>query len=268
MSTPKQYPMAWKYGGDQVKRFRQRTGVTREQLAQASHYDIESVRSMEAGRRRPTFQLLQAADELCDANGMLVAAAAFMVPERFAPFSHDLMQYEPEAIVLSSYQNQLIPGLLQTEPTVRSLLSVHWPPMDDETLEARLLARLARQEILGNQTKSFNFLIDEFALLRRIGTTAGHKEQLERLLEVGKPRHIDIQVVPGTTLHPGVNGAFVLLETPEHERLAYEEGQAIGFLYSDPEKVNGLWQRHATIQRQALSPEESARFINKLAEEL
>ncbi|MFG2917784.1 helix-turn-helix domain-containing protein [Kitasatospora sp. NPDC048298] len=268
MSTPKQYPMAWKYGGDQVKRSRQRAGVTREQLAGASHYDIESVRSMEAGRRKPTLQLLQAADELCDANGMLVAAAAFMVPEKFLPYSQDFMEHEREAAVLSSYESQLIPGLLQSEPTVRSLLNVHWPPLDDETLEARLVARLARQEILGNQIKSFNFLIDEFALLRRIGTSAEHKKQLEHLLEVGKPRHIDIQVVPGAALHPGVNGAFVLLETPQHERLAYEEGQAMGLLYSEPEKVNGLWQRHAMIQRQALSPEESARFISKLAEEL
>ncbi|MFF2612842.1 helix-turn-helix transcriptional regulator [Kitasatospora sp. NPDC058046] len=260
--------MAWKYCGDQIKRWRATAGVTREQLSRAASYDVESVRSMEAGRRKPTLKLLQAADDLCDAKGMLLAATAFLQPEKFPSFSQDFMKYEPEATVLSSYENQLIPGLLQTEATVRSLLNAHWPPLDDDTVEERVAARLARQAILSNQTKSFSFLIDEFALLRQVGTAAEHKEQLNHLLDAGKPRHIDIQVVPARCLHPGVNGAFVLLETADHERLVYEEGQSMGLLSADPEKVNLLWQRYAMILRQALSPEESATFINKLAEEL
>ncbi|MEU4300211.1 helix-turn-helix transcriptional regulator [Kitasatospora aureofaciens] len=268
MSTPKENPMSWKYCGDQLKRWREKAGVTREQLSQAACYDIESVRSMEAGRRKPSLKLLQVADELCDAKGMLVGAAEFLKPEKFPSFSQDFMKYEPEAIVLSSYESQLIPGLLQTEAIARSLLNAHWPPLDDDTVEERVSARLARQAILGKQTKSFSFLIDEFALLRRFGTAPEHKEQLRHLLDASKPRHIDIQVVPARCVHPGVNGAFVLLETADHERFAYEEGQSMGFLYAEPEKVNLLWQRHAMILRQALSPEESARFISKLAEEL
>ncbi|MFH9353869.1 helix-turn-helix domain-containing protein [Kitasatospora sp. NPDC017646] len=75
--------MSWKYCGDQLKRWREKAGVTREQLSQASNYDIESVRSMEAGRRKPSLKLLQVADELCDAKGMLVGADAFLKPEKF-----------------------------------------------------------------------------------------------------------------------------------------------------------------------------------------
>ncbi|MFD5430823.1 helix-turn-helix transcriptional regulator [Kitasatospora sp. NPDC127067] len=268
MSTPKENPMSWKYCGDQLKRWRAKAGVTREQLSKAASYDIESVRSMEAGRRRPSLKLLQAADELCDAKGMLLGAADYLAPEKFPSFSQDFMKYEPEATVLGSYENQLIPGLLQTEATVRSLLNAHWPPLDDDTVEEQVAARLARQVILSKQTKSFSFLIDEFALLRQVGTASDHRDQLNHLLDAGKPRHIDIQVVPARCLHPGVNGAFVLLETADHERLVYEEGQSMGVLSADPEKVNLLWQRHAMILRQALSPEESATFINKLAEEL
>ncbi|MFD5465541.1 Scr1 family TA system antitoxin-like transcriptional regulator [Kitasatospora sp. NPDC127059] len=268
MSTPKQNPMAWKYCGDQIKRWREQAGVSREQLSQAACYDIESVRSMEAGRRKPSLKLLTVADELCGAKGMLLGAVEFLKPEKFPSFSQDFMRYEPEATVLSSYENQLIPGLLQTEATARALLNAHWPPLDDDTVEERVAARLSRQEILCKQTKSFSFVIDEFALIRQVGTSSDYKKQLEHLAEAGKPRHIDIQVVPAKTVHPGVNGPFVLLETADHERLAYEEGQSMGFLYADPEKVNLLWQRHARILQQALNPEESARFINKLTEEL
>jgi hypothetical protein len=60
----------------------------------------------------------------------------------------------------------------------------------------------------------------------------------------------------------------VLLETPDHEHLAYEEGQEVGVLYAEPEKVSNFIRRHAMILQQALSPEESAQTIEDLAEEL
>ncbi|GAB3970795.1 hypothetical protein GCM10028832_28020 [Streptomyces sparsus] len=58
------------------------------------------------------------------------------------------------------------------------------------------------------------------------------------------------------------------MESPEHEHFGYEEGQTTGVLFSSPEKVSVLRQRHDMILRQALNPEESARLINELAEEL
>ncbi|MFI8082766.1 helix-turn-helix transcriptional regulator [Kitasatospora sp. NPDC086009] len=268
MSAPAQPPMAWKYCGDQIKRWREQSGVTREQLSQAASYDPESVRSMEAGRRKPSVKLLTVADELCNARGMLLGAVDYLKPEKFPSFSQDFMRYEAEATVLSSYENQLVPGLLQTEATAQALINAHWPPLDDDTVTERVAARIARQSTLQKQTKSFNFLIEEFALRRRVGTEDVHRKQLEHLLAAGTPRHVSIQVVPAHGVHPGVNGPFVLLETADHERLAYEEGQSMGLLFAEREKVNLLWQRYAMILRQALSPEESARFIRTLSEEL
>ncbi|MFJ6381591.1 DUF5753 domain-containing protein [Kitasatospora sp. NPDC092039] len=147
-------------------------------------------------------------------------------------------------------------------------MHAHWPPMDDETVEERVAARLQRQELLKTQTKSFNFLIEEHVLRRPIGSIDEQRRQLLHLLASGKPRHIAVQVVPDTGAHPGLNGPFVLLETPEHDRLAYEEGQSMGLLSSEPDKVNQLCQRHEMILRKALTPEASAEFISKLAEEL
>ncbi|MBC3844040.1 helix-turn-helix domain-containing protein [Streptacidiphilus sp. 4-A2] len=268
MTEASQPPMAWRYCGNQIKLWRTQASVTREELAKAANYEIETVKSMEQGRRRPTLRLLEVADERCSARGLLVAAAEYLKPEKFPSFSQDFMRYEAEATVLNSYQNQLIPGLLQTEATARALMNAHWPPLDDETVEERVVARLERQDLLKKQTKSFSFLIEEAALHRRISDDATHRQQLLHLLAAGSPRHVAVQVVPSTGAHPGVNGPFVLLETPGHDRLAYEEGQAAALLYSDPEKVSLLTQRHAMILRQALNPEESARFISELAEEL
>ncbi|WP_255306014.1 helix-turn-helix transcriptional regulator [Streptomyces sp. Wb2n-11] len=261
-------PMAWRYCGNQIKRWRERAGVTREALAEEASCSYEYVKSMEAGRRKPTLHLLQVADGLCGAGGLLIAAREFLVPEKFLSYSQDFIRYEAEAIVLSSFQPLLIPGLLQTEETVRALLGAHWPPLDDETIDVRVAARLERQLLLEKRTRSFNFVIAEAALNDAVGSAEAHRRQLHHLAEAGEQRNVTIQVLPGGGAHPGLNGPIVLLETPEHEHLAYEEGQTAGVLYSDPEKVCIVTQRHAMILRRALSPEESVRFIGKLAEEL
>lgn len=264
-----QPPMAWRYCGNQVKLWRTRANVSREDLGKEAGYGYEAVKSMEQGRRKPTPRLLEIADEMCGAHGLLVAAQDYLKPEKFPSYSMDFMRYEAEAIVLNSYQTQFIPGLLQTEETARALLSAYCPPLDDETIEERVAARLERQSLLEKQTKSFNFVIEETALRRRIGSTDARRKQLHHLLAAGEPRHVNIQVMPDDRgAHPGLRGPFVLLETPEHDHLAYEEGQMMGVLFADADKVSLLIQRHGMIRMQALNPEESARFIEKVAEEL
>ncbi|WP_367044379.1 helix-turn-helix transcriptional regulator [Streptomyces sp. Je 1-332] len=262
-----QPPIAWRYCGSQIKLWRTEAGVSREALAKEVGYDYEYVKSMENGRRRPTILLLQVADQLCRAGGKLVAAQEYLKPEPFPTFSQDFIRYESEAIVLSSYEPLLIPGLLQTEGTALALLKAHWPPLDDETVEERVSARIKRQDVLVRQTRSFNFVIGEMALRNRVGGRDVHQRQLWHLLKSGQRRNVTLQVLPMAGAHPGLNGPIVLVETAEHEHLGYEEGQTTGVLYSDPERVSIVSQRHAMILRQALIPSESARFISELAEE-
>ncbi|MCQ4045533.1 helix-turn-helix domain-containing protein [Streptantibioticus rubrisoli] len=261
--------MAWRYCGNQVKLWRMRAGVSREVLGDKAGYEYETVKSMEQGRRRPSLRLLEVADELCGARGLLLAAQEYLKPEKYPWFSMDFMRYESEAIAHSSYEPLLIPGLLQNEETARALLESHWPPLDDETVEERVAARLERQSLLEKQTKAFTFVIGEAAVRYPVDSGEAHKRQLLHLLAAAKRRNVTIQVMPfDRGAHPGLNGPYVLLETPEHEQLAYEEGQTRGVLYATPEQVSLVSQRHAMILQKALSPEESVRYIGKLAEEL
>ncbi|MVO83641.1 helix-turn-helix domain-containing protein [Streptomyces sp. p1417] len=263
-----QPPAAWRYCGSQIKLWRAEASVSRAALADEAGYDCEYVKSMENGRRRPTLRLLQVADQMCGARGKLTSAQEYLKPEKFLSYSEDFMRYEAEAIVLSSYQSLLIPGLLQTPGTVRAYLNAHYPPLDDETLEERLAGRLERQLLLEQRTRAFSFVIGETVLRNQVGTVKEWREQLSRLLEVGSARNVTIQVLPLCGAGPELDGPFVLLETAEHEVLVFEEGQATGRLYADTDKVSSVAQRHAMILRKALNPEGSARLIGKLTEEL
>lgn len=258
----------WRYCGGQIKLWREEAQVSRQALADEAGYDYEYVKSMECGRRRPTLRLLQTADQLCGARGKLLAGHEFLKPERYLSYAEDYVQYEAEAVVLSSYQPLLIPGLLQTEETIRAYLNTHFPPLDDETLEERVAGRLERQSLLEQRSRAFNFVIGELALRNQVGGVEAHRKQLRRLVEAGKTRNVTIQVLTFAGAGPELDGPFVLLETAEHDTLVYEEGQATARLYADPDKVSTVVQRHAMILRKALSPDESARFIEKLAEEL
>jgi len=48
------------------------------------------------------------------------------------------------------YAVQAVPGLLQTEEYTRALLTKRRPLLTEETIEQRVSARLARQEIFSN----------------------------------------------------------------------------------------------------------------------
>ncbi|WP_329178716.1 helix-turn-helix transcriptional regulator [Streptomyces sp. NBC_01477] len=268
-SDNSQPPIGWRYCGSQCKLWRERAGVTRDALAKESNYEYETVKSMELGRRRPSLRLLEVADALCGAQGLLLAAVPFLKPEPFESFSRDFIRYEAEAVVVSSYEGQQFPGLLQTEETIRALLTAHWPSLEDEVIEERTRGRLERQGLLDAVTKSFNFVIGEAAFRNEVTDGDALRRQLLHLVETGQRRNVTVQVLRFCRRpHPGLDGSFVLLQTPEHEYLSYEEGQTTGVLKADAETVGSVTRRYAMILQAALGPEESADFIGNLAEEL
>ncbi|MFD9487705.1 helix-turn-helix domain-containing protein [Streptomyces sp. NPDC059991] len=265
-----QPPIAWCYCGDQVKLWRESAGVTRNDLCKATGYQYEYVKSMENGRRKPTLRLLQVADELCDAKGKLLAAHRYLKPDPFPARSQEFMQVESEAIAFQSYEPLLIPGLLQTEEYARALISESFPPLDDETVEERVNARLHRQEALRARVSVvFSFIIYEAALRTMVGGPKVMQRQLHHILEASTLRNVSIQILPmGRCPGLALNGSVVLLETPDHEHYAFAEGQKTSALYTDPSKISALAQTHGMIRMHALSVEESAEFIRRMAEEL
>ncbi|QLE75989.1 helix-turn-helix domain-containing protein [Streptomyces rectiverticillatus] len=260
--------MTWRLCGNQVKLWRMGAGVTREELGREAGYGEETVKSMEQGRRKPTPRLLEVADQMCGARGKLIAAGDYLQPDRVVPYAREYVMYEAEAIALHSYEPLLIPGLLQTEETMRALFNGHWPPMADSAVEELVQTRLARQELLKKTTTAFTFAIGEPALRNTLGCPEAHKRQLLHLLEAATQRNVVIQVLFFDRVHPGLDGPFVLVETPQHEHFTYEEGQTSSTFHSNAEKVSAVVKRHAMIAQCALSPEETERFIKELAEEL
>ncbi|MFH8789453.1 helix-turn-helix domain-containing protein [Streptomyces roseoverticillatus] len=262
-------PMAWRLCGNQIKLWRQAAGVSREELAAEAGYGVEAVRSMEMGRRRPSQHLLQVADSMFGAGGKLESAHQYLEPDKYITRAREYMAIEAEAVAHHWYDVLLIPGLLQTEDYARVLMASHCPPVDDETVEARVTGRMERQELLKKTTTLFSFVIHEAALRGMVGGPDVMKGQLNHLLEVGQLRNVSIQVLPmGQGAGPAISGPFSLLETADHRTYGYQEAQGASMLYTDLERVGDLIKRHSMIRMHALDAEESARLIRRVAGEL
>ncbi|MFG2885484.1 helix-turn-helix domain-containing protein [Streptomyces sp. NPDC048297] len=249
-----------------MKRWRIKADVSREKLASAANYSTETIASMERGVRRPTPRVLDVADELCDAHGMLSAAKPFLNLERFPARAQDFMEREREATSIWWYEVTYIPGLLQTQRYARALIDNHVPPLDEEVVEERIAARMERQAILTARkpTVGLSFVVYEAALC----SPQVDKEQLHHLLEASRPRNVLVQVLPFERAIPAaLMGPMVLLETRDHERFAFTEGAFASELSADPGVVSRATERLSMIRTQALGPDESARFIERMADQ-
>lgn len=261
----KQTPSAWRHCGQQLQMWRQEAGGTCQALGEAAGYTEGTIRAMEVGRRRPTLRLLTVADDLYGARGKLKALEKFLVPDPFPARAAEFMEREAHAVAIQWYEPIRVPGLLQTERYVRALFATHCPPLDDETVERRVTARIERGTMLARKpTTYFGFVIEESTLRRPVGSAEVMREQREHLLKMGQLRNVDIQVMPTRQgSHPGNDGPIVLLESPDHEHHVFEEGQSVSHLTADPETVSKLTQRLGMIRMQALGPDESAEFIKR-----
>ncbi|MFG3480484.1 Scr1 family TA system antitoxin-like transcriptional regulator, partial [Streptomyces sp. NPDC047980] len=92
-----------------------------------------------------------------------------------------------------------------------------------------------------------------------------HREQLRHLYAMAQLPGVCLQVLPlDSRVHAGIDGPFTLLETPDHQHVAYTETQRGSQLISDRNEVSILAQKYAMLRAQALSPVETLRLLARL----
>ena len=91
------------------------------------------------------------------------------------------------------------------------------------------------------------------------------RQQLERLLEVGRLHNVVLQVMPlNCETHSGMDGKIELLKFADGSAVGRSDGAFNGRPTSEPKHLRILDLRYGTIRAQALSPRESLTFIEQL----
>ncbi|OON72664.1 helix-turn-helix domain-containing protein [Streptomyces tsukubensis] len=256
--------------GRQVKLLREAAGLSQVQLGEEVGYGEAHIASVEQGRRIPKPEMVDAMDLAVDGRGVLVAMKAEVQRARYPSFFRQYAQLEAEATQLHAYSSHVIKGLLQTEEYARAVFDMWHPRLDAETVEQHLSARMERQKLFTRRpTPLLSFVVDEAVLRRPLGGRAVQRGQLEQLLRHSHERNVETQVMPlSREEHAGLGGSFTLLHIGEHRRMAYVEVQSESVLHSNPQKVGALESTYGVLRAQALSPEESLVFIEKLLGEV
>ncbi|MGH3117552.1 MAG: helix-turn-helix domain-containing protein [Streptomyces sp.] len=256
--------------GRQLKRFRVRAGLERPDLGAATGYSPSTIASYEQGRRVPPPTFIDKADEVLDAGGVLQEMKDEVQRAQYPAFFRDAARLEAEAVELHVYANQAVPGLLQTEEYARAVFAMMRPPLDDEVVEERAAARLARQTIFERPPMPLmSFVIDESVLRRPIGGRDVLRGQLEQVLLIGQRRTVEVQIMPlDRDENAGLAGPFTLIEIKNGRRIAYVEVQNVSHVHTERQSVRGLEAKYGILRAQALTPRESMAYVEKLLGEL
>ncbi|MCX4583646.1 helix-turn-helix transcriptional regulator [Streptomyces sp. NBC_01481] len=253
--------------GAQLAKFREAAGLTQRELASAINLNQETVASIEQGRRPLKPDLAVRLDSLLETKKALETAVANMPEIDLIPaWAEEYMDLEREAIALSSYQNQVIPGQLQTESYARAVFRSRIPILDEDEITKRVATRIERQEILQRKNPmSISFVIWQPVLMLRLGDGEIHSEQVRHLRVCAGLPGVSVQVMPlDRGSHPALDGPFVMLETPDHQSLAYAETQRGSQLIADLDEVSILSQRYAMLRTQALNQEDTVGLLDRL----
>ncbi|MFJ1655815.1 Scr1 family TA system antitoxin-like transcriptional regulator [Streptomyces sp. NPDC088337] len=249
------------------KAFRKRAGYTQEDYAPLVGYQPGTVASIEQGRRFPPRVFVERAEEVLDAFGALKGVYKHVGREKgLASWFRQWAELEEQAISLYTFENRVVPGLLQTEAYARGLFSVRLPVLADPEIEAMITARLERQSLFAERPNTvFSFIVEEHVLRRGSGDAEVMRELISHLLEAAESRNVELQVMPMSRgVHAAVDGPIQLLVTPENEWFAYCEAQRSGQLLVDPKSISVLHTRYAKLRSQALSPGDTRSLLERI----
>lgn len=257
--------------GALLRFFREKAGLTQEELGRRVGYSKSQVAMVERGERPPKGEFAPMADDAVGAQGALIAAVVKLRLSHLPTWTKEYAEEEARAAALHTYANHVMPGLLQTEAYARAVFNCNYcPPLDDEEIEAQVATRLARQQVLRRKPAPVvSFVLEQAVLTRPLGGPQALQEQLHHVLDVSRMRNVEIQVMShDRQTHAGLAGPMILLESSEHRQLAYVESQSGGYFVSEQPKLGSLFGKYGILRGQALTPEESAKLVEQVAHSL
>ncbi|MEV0961006.1 helix-turn-helix transcriptional regulator [Streptomyces sp. NPDC049910] len=252
--------------GRQLRLRREAAGLRAGEFGEAVGYGEDLVYKIEAGKRIPRPEFLDKADEVLGAGGLLAAMKEDVGKVRYPKKVRDLAQMEARAVELQLYDPLNVHGLLQTPEYARGLLLMRRPAYTQDEVERFIAARVARKSVFERDpAPELSFVLEEWTLRRPLGGRAPVRNQLEHLLDVGRLRSVELQVMPmDREQHAGLAGGIEVLKFEDGSVVGRSPAVASGRPVTDARQLRILELRYGIIRAQALTPRESTAFIEQL----
>lgn len=249
----------------ELRRVRTEARVTQAELAARVYVTPSLISKIEAACRVPSQELATALDAEFDTSGHFARLWPLVIRHAYPPWFRPFVALEEQASIIRSFENQVVPGLLQTEEYARAVLDAG--PLDN--VEELLAARMARQRILADGTPPQLWVVlDENVLRRQVGGPKVMRDQLAHLVEAARSRSNVIQVVPYEAgAHAGV-APFWVLSFAEGRDVVYADGLFEGRVMADTQSVKTALRAYDLLRAFSLSPKASIEMIADTMREL
>ncbi|MFF1255288.1 helix-turn-helix transcriptional regulator [Streptomyces sp. NPDC058321] len=253
------------YYGYELRRRREDAGLTLGQLGDCIFCTGSLVGQIECAKKVPTRDFSERADAALGTEGFFSGLVGLVLRSQLPHWFQAYAEMEARAAYISTYQCQLVYGLLQTEEYARAVLATGRP----DKLDDLVAARMERQRILTREHPPLSLVVlDEGVLHRPVGGLGVMRGQLLRLLDLCGERWLRIQVLPfDVGEHASLAGPFNVLRFDSDPDLVYTEDLISGHMTASPEAVREASLRYASLQAAALSAEDSAALIKRVLEE-
>jgi hypothetical protein len=270
--------------GTQLRRLRDRAGVTRSQAGWAIRASESKISRMELGRvgfkERDVADLLelyQVGEAERDRLLQLARDAnnrgwwhqyGDVTPDWFGAY----LGLEAAAELIRTYEVQFVPGLLQTPEYARAVARLTNEQRSEPEIDRIAALRITRQAVLHRSPALKLWAVIEESVLRRpIGGPDVHREQLLALLEAIHRPNITLQIIPlGSPGHPATSGAFSILRFPQPDLpdVVYVEQLTNASYLDRPVDVDTYTRILDTLAATGPRPQKAAQQINQILRDL
>ena len=265
--------------GTQLRRLRTEKGISREDAGYSIRASHAKISRLELGQ--VSFKQRDVADLLtlygvtdpAEREALLALAKQANAPGWWHKYGDLLPSWfevyiglEGAASAIRTYENQFVPGLLQTPAYARAVIELAHERASTQELDRRVALRTTRQKRLENGLTMWA-VIDEAVVRRTLGGQETMREQIAHLLELTAERNITVQIMPfDRGGHAAAGGPFSILRFPERELpdVVYME-QLTSALYLDkPADSDHYMEVMDRLSIQAEEPKQTRLFLERL----
>ncbi|WP_329278241.1 helix-turn-helix domain-containing protein [Streptomyces sp. NBC_00691] len=253
------------YYGSELRRLREEADLSQAELGSILYCTASLVGQIETAKKVPTRQFSERVDAALLTGGVFSRLVGLVLKSQLPTWFQAYAEMESKATYISTYQSQLVYGLLQAEPYARAVLSVEHP----DRLDEMVAARMERQRILEREHPPvLCVVLDEAVVYREIGGAEVMRNQLTHLLSYRDHPWVQVQVLSfAAGQHPGLLGSFNLLRFDDDPDILYSESYESGRMTANSQVIRELSVSYARLQASALSREASAALIERVMKE-
>ncbi|MFI1887225.1 helix-turn-helix domain-containing protein [Streptomyces jumonjinensis] len=253
------------YYGSELRRKREAAKLSQQKLGDCIFCTGSLIGQIETAKKVPTRDFSERVDAALGADGMFSRLAGLVLRSQLPSWFQPYAEMEAKAAYISTFQAQLVYGLLQTEEYARAVLGTR----TEDDLDAQVAARMERQRILEKSNPPALWVVlSEAVLHQEIGGKAVMRRQLDHLLSLRSRKWIQLQILPFEVgAHSGTEGSFNVLRFEDDPDIVYTEDFVQGHMTANPGAVREGSLRYDHLQAAALSVEDSAALIARVMEE-